>query len=118
MSEEGGERAMAPGPSGAKAARVEADLQEGNMTSRSDRGALMSPGLLKVAKRAQRDPDARFNSLAHLVDRDAGAGLSADSQGCGCGGGWHHEGGVWAATGRESPGAARTAEGDAVKESQ
>ncbi len=29
----------------------------------------MSPGLLKVAKRAQRDPDARFNSLAHLVDQ-------------------------------------------------
>jgi RNA-directed DNA polymerase len=28
----------------------------------------MSPGLLKVAERAKRDPDARFNSLAHLVD--------------------------------------------------
>lgn len=31
----------------------------------------MSPGLLKVAERAKRDPDARFNSLAHLLDRDA-----------------------------------------------
>jgi group II intron reverse transcriptase/maturase len=31
----------------------------------------MSPGLLKVAKRAKRDPDARFNSLAHLVDEAA-----------------------------------------------
>ena len=31
----------------------------------------MSPGLLKVAERAKRDPDARFNSLAHLLDEDA-----------------------------------------------
>jgi RNA-directed DNA polymerase len=31
----------------------------------------MSPGLLRVAERAQRDSDARFNSLAHLVDEDA-----------------------------------------------
>jgi len=31
----------------------------------------MSPGLLKVAERAKRDPDARFNSLAHLVDAGA-----------------------------------------------
>ena len=31
----------------------------------------MSPGLLRVAERAQRDSDARFNSLAHLVDEAA-----------------------------------------------
>jgi RNA-directed DNA polymerase len=31
----------------------------------------MSPGLLKVAERAKRDPDARFDSLAHLVDEAA-----------------------------------------------
>jgi group II intron reverse transcriptase/maturase len=31
----------------------------------------MSPGLLKVKERAKRDPDARFNSLAHLLDGDA-----------------------------------------------
>jgi RNA-directed DNA polymerase len=31
----------------------------------------MSPGLLKVAERAKRDPDARFNSLAHLLDEAA-----------------------------------------------
>lgn len=31
----------------------------------------MSTGLLKVAERAKRDPDARFNSLAHLVDEAA-----------------------------------------------
>lgn len=31
----------------------------------------MSPGLLKVAERAKRDPDARFNSMAHLVDEVA-----------------------------------------------
>jgi hypothetical protein len=31
----------------------------------------MSPGLLKVAERAKQDPDARFNSLAHLLDEAA-----------------------------------------------
>lgn len=31
----------------------------------------MSPGLLKVAERAKRDPVARFNSLAHLLDEVA-----------------------------------------------
>lgn len=31
----------------------------------------MSPGLLKVVERAKRDPDARFNSLAHLLDEEA-----------------------------------------------
>ncbi|MFH1762834.1 MAG: reverse transcriptase domain-containing protein, partial [Gemmatimonadota bacterium] len=41
------------------------------MTSRSDGGSFMSPGLLKVAERAKRDPDARFNSLVHLVDEAA-----------------------------------------------
>jgi len=41
------------------------------MTSCTDGGSLMSPGLLKVAERARRDPDARFNSLAHLVDEAA-----------------------------------------------
>lgn len=31
----------------------------------------MSPGLLKVAERAKRDPNAKFNSLAHLIDEEA-----------------------------------------------
>jgi group II intron reverse transcriptase/maturase len=31
----------------------------------------MSPGLLKVRERAKQDPDARFNSLAHLLDQQA-----------------------------------------------
>jgi len=31
----------------------------------------MSPKLRKVAERAQRDPNARFNSLAHLLDEEA-----------------------------------------------
>lgn len=31
----------------------------------------MSPGLLKVVERAKRDPEARFNSLAHLLDQEA-----------------------------------------------
>lgn len=37
----------------------------------TDQGPSMSTGLLKVAERAKRDPDARFNSLAHLVDEAA-----------------------------------------------
>ena len=41
------------------------------MTLRTDGGPNMSPGLLKVAERAKRDPDARFNSMAHLVDEAA-----------------------------------------------
>jgi hypothetical protein len=28
----------------------------------------MSPGLLKVVERAQREPEGRFHSLAHLID--------------------------------------------------
>jgi RNA-directed DNA polymerase len=31
----------------------------------------MSPGLLKVVERAQREPEARFHSLAHLIDVSA-----------------------------------------------
>lgn len=38
---------------------------------RTDREPPMSPGLLKVVDRAKRDPNARFNSLAHLLDPDA-----------------------------------------------
>jgi len=41
------------------------------MASSSDRGPPMSPGLLKVAERAKQHPDARFNSLAHLMDEAA-----------------------------------------------
>lgn len=41
------------------------------MTLSSDTGSFMSPGLLKVAERAKQNPDARFNSLAHLVDEAA-----------------------------------------------
>lgn len=32
---------------------------------------VMSPGLLKVAERAKREPNAQFNSLAHLIDEVA-----------------------------------------------
>jgi len=31
----------------------------------------MSPELLKVVERAQREPEGRFNSLAHLIDVSA-----------------------------------------------
>ncbi|MGC8724819.1 MAG: hypothetical protein ACP5VF_13260 [Acidobacteriota bacterium] len=31
----------------------------------------MSPGLLKVAERARREPGGRFHSLAHLMDEAA-----------------------------------------------
>ena len=41
------------------------------MASGTGQGSPMSPGLLKVAERARRDPDARFNSLVHLVDEEA-----------------------------------------------
>lgn len=37
----------------------------------TDQETNMSPELLKVAERAKRDPDARFNSLAHLLDEAA-----------------------------------------------
>ncbi len=37
----------------------------------TDPGFLMSPELLRVAERAQRDSNARFNSLAHLVNEEA-----------------------------------------------
>jgi len=59
---------LAPGPSGAKAASAEKDPQEGNMIERAQTTRNMSTGLLKVVERAKRDPDARFNSLAHLLD--------------------------------------------------
>src|SRR5688500_13292864 len=62
---------MAPGPGRAKADSVETERQEGNMSLSTNKGTNISPGLLKVAERAKRDPDARFNSLAHLVDEAA-----------------------------------------------
>ena len=31
----------------------------------------MSPGLVKVVERAKREPEGRFNSLAHLIDVSA-----------------------------------------------
>ncbi len=34
-------------------------------------GDLMSLKVLEVAKRAQRDPEGRLQSLAHLIDEDA-----------------------------------------------
>ena len=37
------------------------------MSDASTLGA-MSPGLLKVVERAQREPEGRFHSLAHLID--------------------------------------------------
>jgi group II intron reverse transcriptase/maturase len=58
----------APGAGGAKAASVETELREGNMPLSIDKGSSMSPGLSKVAKRAKRDPNARFHSLAHYLD--------------------------------------------------
>jgi len=70
MSDEGGER-PAPGPSGAKAASVERENLERNMTERQQTTRYMSTGLQMVAERAKRDPGARFNSLAHLLDVEA-----------------------------------------------
>lgn len=62
---------MAPGPDRAKACPCRREPQEGNMALSADEGSPMSPGLLRVAERARRDPDARFNSLVHLMDEAA-----------------------------------------------
>lgn len=43
---------------------------EGTMTTSTD-GKLMSPKLMRVMERAKQYPEARFNSLAHLLDGDA-----------------------------------------------
>jgi group II intron reverse transcriptase/maturase len=55
---------------GAKATRVEKELQEGNMTAASI-AEPVSPKLLEVMERAKRDPQMRFFSLAHLIDEEA-----------------------------------------------
>lgn len=41
------------------------------MSPERRRRKIMSTGLLKVVERARRNPDARFNSLAHLLDEEA-----------------------------------------------
>ncbi len=41
------------------------------MTERAQTTRNMSTGLLKVVERAKRDPNAQFNSLAHLLDVEA-----------------------------------------------
>lgn len=41
------------------------------MTERAQTTRHMSTGLLKVVERAKRDPNAQFNSLAHLLDVEA-----------------------------------------------
>ena len=43
------------------------ELQEGTMTDAST-SEDMSPRLMKVVERAQREPEGRFHSLAHLMD--------------------------------------------------
>jgi RNA-directed DNA polymerase len=43
------------------------ELQEGTMSDAMTSGT-MSPELLKVAERAQRDPSGRIRALAHLID--------------------------------------------------
>src|SRR5258708_4660483 len=58
------------GASGAKAARVERELQEGTMTA-AWMAEKVSPKLLEVMERAKRDPQMRFFSLAHLIDEEA-----------------------------------------------
>jgi group II intron reverse transcriptase/maturase len=61
---------MAPEAGGAKAARVERELQEGTMTVAS-MAESMTPKLLEVRERAKRSPEMRFFSLAHLIDEEA-----------------------------------------------
>jgi hypothetical protein len=53
----------------------------------------MSPELMKVVERAQREPEGRFHSLAHFIDVPAlGRAFPPHSEGCVGGGGWGHEG--------------------------
>ena len=59
----------APGPDGAKAARVGNELEEGMMTV-TQNAENISTGLLKVMERAK-DPQLVFTSLAHLLNEDA-----------------------------------------------
>ena len=46
------------------------DLQKGTMAKALPLET-MSPGLLKVVERAQREPEGRFHALAHLIDMPA-----------------------------------------------
>jgi group II intron reverse transcriptase/maturase len=62
---------MAPEAGGAKAARVEDELREGNMTVTQRTEQTVSPKLAKVMERAKREPEAQFTSLAHLLDQEA-----------------------------------------------
>ena len=61
---------MASGPGGAKAVRVVTNLKEGTMSDALTSES-MSPGLVRVAERARQEPQAKFHSLAHLIDVDA-----------------------------------------------
>ena len=75
----------------------------------------MSPGLLKVVERAQREPEGRFHALAHS-DRCASPGASLSPPACrrGGGDGWRHEGAVRASPGSQPAGPACAAEGEAI----
>ena len=61
---------MASGPGGAKAVRVVTNLKEGPMSDALTSES-MSPGLVRVAERARQEPQAKFHSLAHLIDVEA-----------------------------------------------
>ena len=66
MSRDGGERAgTRTRPS--KGGPCRCELAEGTMRDAQTSKA-MSPGLRKVVDRAKNEPEARFNSLAHLID--------------------------------------------------
>jgi RNA-directed DNA polymerase len=68
-SDEVGKR-QAAGAGGAKAVRVERELQKGTMTT-TRMVETMTPRLLEVMERAKRNPQMRFLSLAHLIDEEA-----------------------------------------------
>ena len=66
----------------------------------------MSPGLLQGVERAKREPEGRFNSLAHLIDVPALERAYRRQRGSGGGGrGWDHEGAIRTGLGGEPPGA-------------
>ena len=57
---------VAPGPGGAKAARVEVELREGN-ASAAQTAEVASTGLPEVRELARQNPKLRFKALAHLL---------------------------------------------------
>lgn len=62
---------LAPRTQRSKGRPVSRESFEKEPCPQAQTGRNMSPKLLKVVERAKQDPNARFNSLAHLLDEEA-----------------------------------------------